>query len=48
MTRAGRSALLLALVAAGVWLAGFLCFVAVTGASPPPDPPRADGIVVLL
>lgn len=47
MTRAARAIPLLALVAAGVWLAGFLCFVSVTGASPPPDPPRADAIVVL-
>lgn len=47
MTRAARAIPLLALVAAGAWLAGFLYFVSVTGASPPPDPPAADAIVVL-
>ncbi len=47
MTRAGHTALALALAAAILWFAGLFWFVAATGASPPTDPPRADGIVVL-
>lgn len=42
-----RSFLLATLIAAGVWFAGFLCFVSVTETPPPPDLPPADGIVVL-